>query len=140
MGALPRPLYEDMVSQTTQYLERGIPTCEYVGWLSALADKPDEIVAGAGLLMLNIPPHPHQDPEGVVLAEGRRGLVINVYTERAWRRHGLARQLIEHLMTWAPTSGLETLVLHASEEGRALYESLGFKPTNEMRYNIRPRP
>jgi hypothetical protein len=26
------------------------------------------------------------------------------------------------------------LVLHASDDGRALYESLGFVATNEMRY------
>jgi GNAT superfamily N-acetyltransferase len=129
-----------MVRQATRYLEQRIPTAEYVGWLSALVDKPDEIVAGAGLLKLRIPPHPHKDPEGVVLAEGHRGLIINVYTERAWRRQGLARLLMEHLMAWAEKSCLETLVLHASDEGRALYESLGFTPTNEMRHHIRSSP
>src|SRR5947208_3272495 len=36
--------------------------------------------------------------------------------------------------------GLETLVLHASPEGRALYESLGFAATNEMRYRGPLRP
>jgi hypothetical protein len=37
-------------------------------------------------------------------------------------------------MEWAASSGLETLVLHASDDGRHLYERLGFVATNEMRY------
>ena len=32
-------------------------------------------------------------------------------------------------------NGIESVVLHASGEGRPLYEKLGFTPTNEMRYD-----
>ncbi len=38
------------------------------------------------------------------------------------------------LLAWAASNGLETLVLHASDAGRHLYERIGFVPTNEMRY------
>jgi GNAT superfamily N-acetyltransferase len=137
MRTLPRSLYDDMVGQATQYLELRIVTAEYMGRLAARADKPDEIITGAGLLKFRISPHPLDGLEGVSLAEGHRGLIIDVYTERAWRRQGLARLLMEHLMAWAEMSGLETLVLHASDEGRALHERLGFKPTNEMRHHVR---
>ena len=41
---------------------------------------------------------------------------------------------MEEVLHWARGSGLETLVLHASTEGRHLYEQLGFLPTNEMRF------
>jgi hypothetical protein len=33
-----------------------------------------------------------------------------------------------------PETDIVRLVLHASDEGRPLYESMGFEPTNEMRY------
>ena len=60
--------------------------------------------------------------------------MLNVFTERAWRRRGLAKLLMEHVIAGARTAGVTTLVLHASAEGRPLYEALGFSPTNEMRY------
>jgi GNAT superfamily N-acetyltransferase len=57
-----------------------------------------------------------------------------VYTEKPWRRRGVAALLMRHVLEWARTSEMETLVLHASEDGRPLYERLGFVVTNEMRY------
>jgi hypothetical protein len=41
--------------------------------------------------------------------------------------------LMEEIITWARAQRLDRLVLHASEEGRTLYEALGFKASNEMR-------
>jgi ribosomal protein S18 acetylase RimI-like enzyme len=32
--------------------------------------------------------------------------------------------------------GIRRIVLHASDEGRRLYERLGFVPTNEMRLGV----
>jgi hypothetical protein len=42
---------------------------------------------------------------------------------------------MQTLIGWAGDAGLHTLVLHASDAGRPLYERLGFKATNEMRYS-----
>jgi GNAT superfamily N-acetyltransferase len=64
-------------------------------------------------------------------------LVLNVYVEPHWRRRGLARRLMQEILEWAPTAGVARLVLHASREGRPLYEALGFTATNEMRYGGR---
>jgi hypothetical protein len=36
-------------------------------------------------------------------------------------------------MEWCATEGVMTVILHSSEEGRPLYEKLGFEATNEMR-------
>lgn len=37
------------------------------------------------------------------------------------------------MLAWCDTRGIRRLSLHASVEGRALYETLGFTSTNEMR-------
>ena len=66
---------------------------------------------------------------------GPQGLVVNVYTERAWRRRGVADALMRELLRWCSGNGVESIVLHASGEGRPLYQKLGFTPTNEMRYD-----
>ena len=41
---------------------------------------------------------------------------------------------MRELLSWCRANGVESVVLHASPEGRPLYEQLGFTPTNEMRY------
>jgi GNAT superfamily N-acetyltransferase len=134
MGLLPRLLYDEMVAATRQYLVEAMPTEEYVGWLGTPVDAPREIVGGAGVLRRRIPPHPLNGLEEIRLAAGRQGLVLNVYTEPAWRRRGVAELLMRHILAWAGESGLDTLVLHASAEGQPLYEQLGFVPRSEMRY------
>lgn len=134
MKTLPRSLCATLVSASIPYLAQRIPTEEYLGWLAVPSDAPGTVLAGAGVLQRQVPPHPRETPEGVVLAEGRQGIVLNVYTERAWRRRGLARLLMRHVLEWAASTEIETLVLHASDDGRPLYERLGFVASNEMRY------
>jgi Predicted acetyltransferase len=70
----------------------------------------------------------------VGIGEGRHAIVLNVYTDRAWRRRGVAEALMRAVINWAREERLDRLVLHASDEGRALYERLGFAATNEMRF------
>jgi hypothetical protein len=41
---------------------------------------------------------------------------------------------MKELMDWASARGCDRVVLHASDAGRDLYESLGFVRTNEMRW------
>jgi hypothetical protein len=41
---------------------------------------------------------------------------------------------MEHVLAWAREHGVGSVVLHASDEGRTLYEQIGFVATNEMRY------
>jgi GNAT superfamily N-acetyltransferase len=101
---------------------------EYMGWLAVAEDG--AVVAGAGVHVRAIIPRPSANG-GV--AHGPEALVVNVYTERAWRRRGIARRLMEEVLAWADRERLIRLVLHASSDGRTLYESLGFVPTNEMR-------
>jgi GNAT superfamily N-acetyltransferase len=67
-----------------------------------------------------------------VLLVGREGLILNVYVDPRYRRQGVARRLMEALIDWAPAAGIVRLVLHASEDGRSLYEALGFRASNEM--------
>lgn len=49
---------------------------------------------------------------------------------------GLAARLMNEILHWARAEKLDRLVLHASEDGRSLYERLGFARTNEMRLAV----
>ncbi len=92
-------------------------------------------MAGAGVQLRQVLPHPVAGPNGgVAVAAGRHAIVLNVFTEPEWRRQGLGELLMRRVLEWAAEERLDRLVLHASPEGRALYERLGFVATNEMRF------
>lgn len=49
-----------------------------------------------------------------------------------FRRKGLARWLVEAALPWCKVNEIDFVILHASPQGRKLYESLGFQAGNEM--------
>jgi len=132
MGELPDELYDPLVEAAQRALDECLRTGEYVAWVVCPADQPDQIVAGAGIQLRRLLPRP--EPGRRQLRRGPEAIVLNVFTERAWRRRGLARRLMERVIAWAREHGVGRLVLHASPEGRPLYDQLDFVPTNEMRY------
>jgi GNAT superfamily N-acetyltransferase len=48
----------------------------------------------------------------------------------------LARWLVEAALHWCKANEIDFVILHASPEGRGLYESLGFQTGNEMRIKL----
>ena len=68
------------------------------------------------------------------IGEGRQGTIINVFTEPEWRRRGIGSLLMKEITAWARSEDLERILLHASEEGRPVYQKLGFVESNEMRF------
>ncbi len=72
-------------------------------------------------------------PAGAYDTSPYRAYILNVYTSPDYRRKGLARLLVQTCMDWCYANGIRIVTLHASDEGRKVYEGLGFTPTNEMR-------
>ena len=133
MGELPASVYDTLIDAARAYLTQAVTDGRYVGWVAELDAGSREIIGGAGLQLRELLPRPDVARERLV--RGPQGLIVNVYTERAWRRKGVADALMRELLQWCRGNGIESVVLHASDEGRPLYERLGFRPTNEMRYD-----
>jgi GNAT superfamily N-acetyltransferase len=106
------------------FLRRALVDGTYRGWLAAAADG--RVVAGGGVAIVPWSGSP-DDPAP------RRGWIQNVYTEPEFRHRGLARQIMETIVAWCRAEGFQAVSLHASTFGRPLYESMGFRQTNEMR-------
>ncbi len=135
MGLVPDEAFQPFRSACEPVLRQMLETGEYVGWLLSTKDLPNDIVAGAGVQLRRVLPHPARSPEGgFTIGQGRHAIIINVFTEPEWRRRGAARFLMERIIAWSSDEKLDRLVLHASDAGRLLYKKLGFVPTNEMRY------
>ena len=111
--------------------KNGSIRANYVGWLAAPADEPEMIVAGAGVQLQPILPRPL---DVSTIGEGRQGTIVNVFTEPQWRRRGIAGLLLKEIITWCKNEQIDRLVLHASDEGRSIYERLGFTESNERRF------
>jgi len=107
------------------WVAKAIAEGRYLGWLT---EDDGQVVAGAGLLLLDWPPHP-LDPRSTM-----RGYLLNVYVEPSHRRRKLASNLIDTALAEARRRGIRVVALHSTDEGRALYEASGFRTTNEMFY------
>ena len=73
-----------------------------------------------------------QHPPHYVNVSGVIPYLHSVYTLQEYRRQGLARWIVKQAIDFCREKGFTIFKLHASQEGRPLYESLGFQSTNEM--------
>ena len=100
---------------------------DYLAWLVVAPDG--SIAAGGALWLMDWPPH-------VIGVNSQRGNILNIYTGDEFRKRGLARAMMEAILAWCRENSIDIVILHASPFGRSLYESMGFKPTNEMRLEM----
>jgi ribosomal protein S18 acetylase RimI-like enzyme len=133
-----RRMYEDMgyrdpsslaamCSLSAGYLAKAISDGSFRAWLAV---EGDHIRAGAAIIISPWMAHPYD-------LECRRATILNVYTDPEFRRCGIGRRLMEELIRWCKAEGLAGVTLHSSDDGRHLYESLGFEAGNEMRLKLR---
>jgi ribosomal protein S18 acetylase RimI-like enzyme len=135
MGQLPSHQEEPLVRSTASYLSDAMPRGEYLAWVAEDRGMPPVPIGGAGVQLRPILPRPRPGDDDLEL--GPEAIVLNVYVEPAWRRRGVGEALMRAVLDALAVRGLRRIVLHASENGRRLYERLGFVPTNEMRLTRR---
>jgi len=123
MRSFDEAVLDEMRRASEPWLVRMIGEGKYLGWITTDAGRP---VASAGLLILDWPPHPF-DPAGE-----NRAYLLNVFVEQEYRRRGLARALVALCLAEARRRNIRVVSLHASTEGAPLYQSFGFRTTNEM--------
>jgi GNAT superfamily N-acetyltransferase len=91
---------------------------------------PGKILAGGGIVFVPWAGYPGE-------ARTQRLWIVNMYTEPRARRRGIAKKLVNTMTAWSRAEGYAAISLHASDAGRPVYESLGFKTSNEMKLSLR---
>ncbi len=122
----PANVLEAVETAAREYFNNALPSGGYVGWL---AEADGRIVGGGGVVISAWPGNP-----GSTLA--KRAMILNMFVEPEYRRRGIARALMVDMIEWCRAQGFPSVGLHASDEGRPLYASLGFESTNEMRLTL----
>jgi GNAT superfamily N-acetyltransferase len=123
MGRGDKAALDIMEATSERYFGPAIADGSYRGFL--VETQEGQVVAGGGIVISAWPGHPGE-------THPRRAMILNLYTEKGYRRRGIARQLMRAMMDWLRNEGFPKVGLHASDEGRPLYESLGFEISNEM--------
>ena len=127
MGRRDEEALKLMEEAAHEYFAVALVEGSYRGFLAvAVAGK---VVGGAGVVLSAWPGIWGQ-------RSPRRAMILNMYVEREYRRRGIARALMLKMISWCRENRFTSVGLHASEEGRSLYEQLGFKSTNEMRLDL----
>ena len=131
LGSLQADDAAALEAATVRYLRRALPRGEFRAWLVEHRGTP---VCGGGVQLRPLVPRPgHLD--------GRpEGLILSVWTDPAHRRRGLATRIVGAILDGCRAQGVTRVTLHASDEGRRIYERLGFRQTNEMRLDAAGPP
>jgi GNAT superfamily N-acetyltransferase len=127
MGHSDPFLLDEVLRVSEIYFRDAIPRGRYRGWVAETEEG--RVVGGGGVVINDWPAHPR---ESMPL----RVWILNMYVEPEFRRGGIARRLVEAMLAWCRAEGFKNVSLHASKDGRPLYESMGFVPTNEMRIDF----
>ena len=131
LEAAHRPLEDGakLMSALVPFLWSALEYGEYQGWLATTEEG--RVVGGAGVQVRQMVPR-------LDVLAGREALVMNIYVEMPFRRQGLARRLLDAVMRWCASQGIQRVVLHATPMARGLYQSAGFVPTGEMVHRTQP--
>jgi GNAT superfamily N-acetyltransferase len=123
MGTSEPSVLDEMSRHFEPWVKRLMEAGRYVGWVVEDGDLP---VASAGYFELDWPPHPLEP------GACHRGYLLNFWVEEEYRGRGVARSLVQESLAEARRRGVRVVALHASDAGRPVYQSMGFRGTNEM--------
>ncbi|MEH1905639.1 GNAT family N-acetyltransferase [Nostoc sp.] len=111
----------NLAEATRKYLGEKMPPGEFLAWV---AEVDSQIVATSGLVFFQRPPYNGN-------LSGLEAYVMNVYTVPMWRGQGIATALLKEIISFVRATEAKRLWLHATEDGKRIYDQLGFVSTSK---------
>ena len=117
----------DLTPALRDYYERHLADGTFVSWLALDGDR---IVGTSGMSFVEKPPY-------FGCPNGRIGLLSSMFTDPAYRRRGIAKELLGRVVEEARAYGCGAVQITASDMGVLLYTDFGFvKNGNFMQYRL----
>ena len=117
----------DLKPYLRDYYSRHMEDGTFVSWLAVDDDK---IVGTSGMSFVEKPPY-------FSCPTGRIGLLSSMFTDKDYRRRGIAKELLGRVVADAKEYGCGCVQITASDMGVLLYTDFGFKKNgNFMQYNF----
>ena len=109
------------------YYHKHMADGTFVSWI---AMDGDVIVGTSGMSFVEKPPY-------FACPSGKLGLLSSMFTDPEYRRMGIAKELLDRVVSEARNYGCGSVHITASDMGVKLYTAYGFKHNgNFMMYNI----
>lgn len=99
--------------------------------ISWVAEYENRIISTSTLVLWHAPP-----TYTGLGKKGMRGYILNMYTDKGFRKMGVASVLLDKLTKEAKKLKLEYVHLHSTEDGIGIYRKLGFKDTKFPELNL----
>lgn len=112
----PDDLGDEFLEATERFVRDRAGAGRLRSWF---AERDGDLVGVVSVLVTDAAPLPED-------LRSREGYVINMYVDPAVRGRGIARSLLDAVLTDALGSDLRRVYLHATDDGRPLYEATGF--------------
>lgn len=117
----------DLSPALRDYYMRHMADGTFVSWIAVDGGK---IVGTSGLSVVEKPPY-------FGCPSGKIGLLSSMFTDKAYRRRGIAKELLGRVVDEARKQGCGTVQITASDMGVLLYSDFGFtKNENFMQYKL----
>ncbi|MDE6662773.1 MAG: GNAT family N-acetyltransferase [Lachnospiraceae bacterium] len=117
----------DLKPALKDYYDRHMSDGTFVSWLAVDGDK---IVGTSGMSFVEKPPY-------FGCPNGKIGLLSSMFTDKEYRRQGIAKELLSRVVNEAREYGCGTVQITASDMGVLLYTDFGFvKNGNFMHYKL----
>lgn len=119
----------DLTPELKNYYKRHMADDTFVSWL-AVDENNGRIVGTSGISIVEKPPY-------FSCPTGKIALLSSMFTDKAYRRKGIATALLEKIVTEAKIRHCGTIQITASDKGVLLYSNFGFtKNSNFMQYKL----
>ena len=117
----------DLRPALMDYYTRHMADDTFFSWLAVDDEK---IIGTSGMSIVEKPPY-------FGCPSGKIGLLSSMFTDRAYRRQGIAKELLSRVVDEAREKGCGTVQITASDIGVLLYTDFGFtKNNNFMQYKL----
>lgn len=117
----------DLAPSLMDYYQRHMADGTFVSWLAVDGGK---IIGTSGMSFVEKPPY-------FGCPSGKIGLLSSMFTDSAYRRRGIAKELLSRVVEEARRYGCGAVWITASDMGVLLYSDFGFvKNGNFMQYKL----
>ena len=117
----------DLAPALRDYYRRHMSDGTFVSWLAIDGEK---IIGTSGMSFVEKPPY-------FGCPSGKMGLLSSMFTDPAYRRQGIAKELLHRVVKEAKDYGCGTVQITASDMGVKLYTAYGFVHNrNFMQYKL----
>ena len=99
-----------------QYFTKSLGNDSFISWIAEYENKS---IGFSGMVI-------REQPGNFEIPNGKTGYILNMFTLKEYRNHGIGSLLFQKLIDDAKQRNLDRIELHATQDGEPIYRRFGF--------------